>query len=96
MLSLSSRNRLGSNSTLKTKHSTLHNFRAGEPVVQEQTLAVHQRPQKPGAREQAASKREQEAVESVAQGERGAFARDDPDAPGLHRQRLAAAAPLPD
>jgi len=30
--------------------------------VQEQTLVVHQRPQKPGAREETASEREQEAV----------------------------------
>lgn len=38
--------------------------------MQEQTLAVHQRPQEPGAREQAARSREQEAAEGMAQGER--------------------------
>ena len=53
--------------------------------MQEQALAVHQRPQEPGAREQAASEREQEAVESVAQSERGALARDEPDALGVCR-----------
>ena len=53
--------------------------------MQEQTLAVHQRPEKPGAREQAAREREQEAAEDMAQAERGALARDDPDALGVCR-----------
>ena len=59
-------------------------------------IAVDQRPEQSRAEQRQPEQCQHVAVNAVAQRWRPAVARDEPETPGFHRQRLAAVPPLPD